>query len=172
MLYCLGHPSRFLSIFPSNWAYINNNKNVIYAPLDDDRPCFFISQLFIIMHKLFKFLENARISSLLIFIMSVPSVRPYVLTSICLFLRVRFFSSSIYLYYVLSEVCRFLERLVSRRVGQLSQFVKEKSPLRLTVCQSFCLSILFNVYFYYFFLNNKNFNFRMFVYLSYFCPSN
>ena len=31
MLYCLVHPFRFLSIFPSNWAYINNNKNAIYA---------------------------------------------------------------------------------------------------------------------------------------------
>ena len=36
----LVNPSRFLSIFPSNWLYINNNNNAIYAPMDDDRPCF------------------------------------------------------------------------------------------------------------------------------------
>ena len=32
-----------IGIISRNWAYINNNTNVIYAPLDDDRPCFLLS---------------------------------------------------------------------------------------------------------------------------------
>ena len=44
MLYCLVHPSRYISIFPSNWAYIYNNKNIIYAPMDDDRPCSYVNR--------------------------------------------------------------------------------------------------------------------------------
>ena len=27
-------------VCPSNWAYINNNNNAIYVPMDDDRPWF------------------------------------------------------------------------------------------------------------------------------------
>ena len=32
----------FLSNFPSNWGYINNNNNAIYAPMDVDRPCLLV----------------------------------------------------------------------------------------------------------------------------------
>ena len=58
---------------------------------------FFISLLDIYHQKLFKFLENVRISSLLIAIMSIPSVRPYVLISNCLSLMT-------YFYYLQSEI--------------------------------------------------------------------
>ena len=61
LLYWLVHPSRYLSIFPSNRAYINNNnnnENAIYAPMDDYRPCFLYDRLIIIITHLFAIDDN------------------------------------------------------------------------------------------------------------------